>query len=313
MNKKLISIVTPCLNEENNIAKVYEKVKEIFKKKIIYEYEHIFIDNKSNDDSVNILRQIAQNDKNVKVILNSRNFGQWASPFYALQQCSGDAAILLVADLQDPVELIIKFLEHWEEGYKTVIGVKINTDGSKISFNIRKIFYKTINKFSNVDLYENFMGFGLYDKDVLKKLKYFNDPEPYLRGIIADINLKVKKVEYTHLKRISGKTKNDITSLIDMGLTSFTAYSKSPLRLITIFAFFFAAISFSIGFFYLIYKLFFWFTFDTGIAPLIILISIFFSFIFIFLGIIAEYLNSINQKTNHRLLVVEEERINFKD
>ena len=142
MNKKLISIVTPCLNEENNIAKVYEKVKEIFKKKSIYEYEHIFIDNKSNDDSVNILRQIAQNDKNVKVILNSRNFGQWASPFYALQQCSGDAAILLVADLQDPVELIIKFLEHWEEGYKTVIGVKINTDGSKISFNIEKFFIK---------------------------------------------------------------------------------------------------------------------------------------------------------------------------
>ena len=213
--------------------------------------------------------------------------------------------------MQDPLELINKFLMHWEEGYKTVIGVKINTQGSKISFNIRKIFYKTINKFSNIELYENFMGFGLYDKDVLIKLKHFNDPEPYLRGIVADINLKVKKVEYTHLKRVNGKTKNSVTSLIDMGLIGFTAYSKSPLRLITIFAFLFSLISFSIGIFYLIYKLFFWFTFDTGIAPLIILITIFFSFIFIFLAIIAEYLNYINQKTNHRPLVIEEERINF--
>ena len=311
MNRKLISIVTPCLNEDKNIPKIYEGVKKILEKKNTYEYEHIFIDNKSNDDSVKILRQIAQKDKRVKVILNSRNFGQWASPFYALQQCSGDAAILLVADMQDPLELINKFLMHWEEGYKTVIGVKINTQGSKISFNIRKIFYKTINKFSNIELYENFMGFGLYDKDVLIKLKHFNDPEPYSRGIVADINLKVKKVEYTHLKRVNGKTKNSVTSLIDMGLIGFTAYSKSPLRLITIFAFLFSLISFSIGIFYLIYKLFFWFTFDTGIAPLIILITIFFSFIFIFLAIIAEYLNYINQKTNHRPLVIEEERINF--
>ena len=176
MRRKLISIVTPCLNEDKNIPKIYEGVKEILEKKNTYEYEHIFIDNKSNDDSVKILRQIAQKDKRVKVILNSRNFGQWASPFYALQQCSGDAAILLVADMQDPLELINKFLMHWEECYKTVIGVKINTQGSKISFNIRKIFYKTINKLSNIELYENFMGFGLYDNDVLIKLKHFNDP-----------------------------------------------------------------------------------------------------------------------------------------
>lgn len=312
MTKKLISIVTPCLNEEDNIEAIYEKIKSIFLEMKDYEYEHIFIDNKSTDNTRKILRNISSNDKKIKVIFNTRDYGQWASPFYALQQSSGDAAILIVADLQDPPELINEFIKFWEQGYKTVIGIKNNSEGNKISFYIRKIFYKLINKFSKIELFENYMGFGLYDKAVINILKKFNEPEPYLRGIIADINYKVKKVEYTHGVRTDGKTKNSIVSLIDLALVAFTAYSKFPLRIISTFAFIFAFISLVIGVFYILYKLLFWNTFATGIAPLIFIISVFFSLTFIFLGIIAEYINSINTRIKAKPLVVEEERINFE-
>ena len=309
---KLISIITPCLNEEENVKIIYEKIKTFFSNKKNYNYEHIFIDNKSEDNTRNILREISSVDKNVKVIFNTRDYGQWASPFYALQQSDGDAAVLLVADLQDPPELLDEFLKFWEQGYKTVIGIKENTEGSKLSFYLRKLFYKLINKFSKIELFENFMGFGLYDRKVLNIFKKFNEPEPYLRGIIADINFKVKKVNYTHKERTVGKTKNSIISLIDLALVAFTAYSKFPLRIISIFAFIFSFISLLIGTIYIVYKLLYWDTFATGIAPLIFIMSVFFSLTFIFLGIIAEYINSINTRFRARPLVIEEERINFE-
>ena len=309
---KLISIITPCLNEEENVKIIYEKIKSFFSNKKNYSYEHIFIDNKSEDNTRKILREISNEDKNVKIIFNTRNYGQWASPFYALQQSNGDAAVLLVADLQDPPELLNEFLKFWEQGYKTVVGIKNNTEGSKLSYYFRKIFYKLINKFSKIELFENFMGFGLYDRKVINILKKFNEPEPYLRGIIADINLKVKKIHYTHQQRTVGKTKNSIISLVDLALVAFTAYSKFPLRIISIFAFMFPFISLLIGLVYTIYKLLYWDTFATGIAPLILILSVFFSLTFIFLGIIAEYINSINTRFSARPLVVEEERINFE-
>lgn len=309
---KLISIITPCLNEEENIRIIHETIKKFFLKKQNYNYEHIFIDNKSEDNTRNILRELSSIDKNVKVIFNTRDYGQWASPFYALQQSNADAAVLLVADLQDPPELLDEFLKSWEQGYKTVIGIKKNTDGSKLSFFLRKMFYKLINKFSSIELFENFMGFGLYDKEVLNIFKKFNEPDPYLRGIVADINLKVKKIHYTHRNRTVGKTKNNIISLIDLALIAFTSYSKFPLRIISFFAFIFSCISFLFGVAYIIYKLLYWNTFATGIAPIIFITSVFFSLTFIFLGIIAEYINSINTRIKARPLVIEEERINFE-
>ena len=313
MTKKLISIVTPCLNEEDNVRPIYEKIKLFFSENKEYEYEHIFIDNKSTDNTREVLRKLSSQDQNVKIIFNTRNYGQWASPYYALQQSSGEAAVLIVADLQDPPELIKEFIKYWEEGYKTVIGIKKDSDGNKLSFYLRKIFYKLINKFSDIELFENFMGFGLYDKEVINILRKFNEPEPYLRGIIADINFKVKKVKYTHKKRLVGKTKNNIISLVNLGLVAFTSYSKFPLRIISIFAFLFAIISLTIGVFYTVYKLLFWDTFATGTAPLILIISVFFSLTFIFLGIIAEYINSINTSSKTKPLVIEEERINFEN
>ena len=310
--KKKIAIVTPCFNEESNVENVYLVVKKLFQNYKNYELEFIFIDNKSTDNTREILKRIAKEDKQVKLIFNARNYGQWASPFHALKNSTADATILLVADLQDPPELINDFIKAWEQGYKTVIGIKENTEGSKLSYFFRKNFYKLINNLSDVELYENFMGFGLYDKQVIKLFKSFKDPEPYFRGIIAEINLKVKKINYTHKIRKTGKSKNNILTLFIMALTAFTSYSKFPLRLIVFFAFSFALISFLSSIFYLIYKLIYWDSFITGMAPVIIFTSVFLSIIFIFLGIIAEYINSINEKLKDKPLVIEEERINFE-
>ena len=310
--KKKIAIVTPCFNEESNVENVYLVVKKLFQNYKNYELELVFIDNKSTDNTREILRRIAKEDKQVKLIFNARNYGQWASPFHALKNSTADATILLVADLQDPPELINDFIKAWEQGYKTVIGIKENTEGSKLSYFFRKNFYKLINNLSDVELYENFMGFGLYDKQVIKLFKSFKDPEPYFRGIIAEINLKVKKINYTHKIRKTGKSKNNILTLFIMALTAFTSYSKFPLRLIVFFAFSFALISFLSSLFYLIYKLIYWEYFVTGMAPVIIFTSVFLSIIFIFLGIIAEYINSINEKLKDKPLVIEEERINFE-
>ena len=313
MSNKLISVITPCLNEEKNIPLIYKAVKSIFSEKKNYSYEHIFIDNKSDDNSRNILRKLADEDKNIKVIFNTRNYGQDASPFHALQQSKGDAAILIVADLQDPPELIKDFIKEWEKGYKTVIGIKNKSKGSKLARCIKNFFYKTINRFSDIELYQNFMGFGLYDKQVIELLKEFNEPNLYLRGVISDINLKVKKIEYTHQIRSHGETKNNYLSLIDLGLVAFTAYSKFPIRFITIFSFLFALISFFIGIFYFIYKILYWNTFATGLAPLIITLTMFFCLTFLFLGIMAEYIGAINSRYRTKPTVIEEERINFED
>ena len=313
MSNKLISVITPCLNEEKNIPLIYSAIKSIFSELTNYSYEHIFIDNKSSDNTRDILKKLAKEDKNIKVIFNSRNYGQSASPYHALQQSKGDAAIMIVADLQDPPELIKDFIKEWEKGFKTVIGIKNKSKGNKLAHCIKTFFYRTINKFSEIELYKNFMGFGLYDKKVINLLKEFNEPEPYLRGIIADINLKVKKIEYTVQNRSHGKTKNNYLSLMDLGLTAFTSYSKFPIRLITIFSFIFAVISLLTGVFYFIYKILYWDTFALGIAPLIIILSIFFSLTFIFLGIMAEYIGAINTRFRNKPTVIEEERINFED
>ena len=309
--KKKISIITPCYNEEGNIKNAYNAVKEIFVNYKNYEYEHVFIDNKSTDNTREILKELAKEDEQVKLIFNARNYGQWASPFHALKNSNADATILLVADLQDPPELIHDFIKAWEEGYKTIIGIKTNTEGSKISYFLRKSFYKLINNLSDVELYENFMGYGLYDKKVINLFKSFKDPEPYFRGIIAEINLKVKKINYTHKVRKTGNSKNNILTLFFLALTAFTSYSKFPLRLIVFFALTFSLISFFTGFFYIIYKLLYWENFITGVAPIILIVSVFLSIIFVFLGIIAEYINSINEKLKDKPLVIEEERINF--
>lgn len=308
---KLISIVIPCYNEEDNVVYLYEKIKEIFKQFPHYQYEYLFIDNDSKDKTVDRLRQLALQDCHVKIIINTRNFGHIRSPYYGLLQTNGDASILIAADLQDPPKMIYDFILAWESGYKIVIGIKEKSEESKIMFAIRRLYYKFVTAIAEVDLVKNFTGFGLYDRAFLNILKKIDDPYPYFRGFISDIGFVRKEISYTQPIRKHGVTKNNFYSLYDTAMLGITNYSKLPIRLATIGGFFLSIFSFFLAIFFLLAKLFFWSAFSMGIAPILCGLFFFFSVQLFFIGLLGEYIGSIHTKIMKRPLVVEEERINF--
>jgi len=309
----LISIMTPCYNEQENIEEVYRQVKLVFEALPSYNYEHVFIDNASTDKTVSILRKLAQDDKNVKVILNIRNFGHIRSPFYGLLQCHGDAVVSLVADLQDPPELIHDFLRKWEEGYSIVVGVKTKSKENPVMFAVRKLYYNTLSRFAEVNQIKNFTGFGLYDKKFMDILRKLDDPYPYFRGMISEFGYNMAEIEFTQPRRFKGKTKNNLYTLYDLAMLGFISYSKLPLRLASFIGFGVAAISLFFALGYFIYKLIHWDWFTVGTAPLVIGLFFLSAIQLFFTGIIGEYIGAIYTQTRKRPLVIEKERINFAE
>jgi glycosyltransferase involved in cell wall biosynthesis len=308
---KLISVVTPCYNEEDNINEIYERVKMVFQALPQYQYEHIFIDNASGDRTVDILRSIIQKDKNIKVIVNARNFGHICSPHHAILEAEGDAVVSIVADLQDPPDMIAQFLKKWEEGYKIVVGVKNGSKESPLMFAVRKSYYNLIGKLSEVELIKNFTGFGLYDKKVIDILREIDDPYPYFRGLISYIGFDICKIEYTQPARKRGITKNNFYTLYDMAMLGITNHSKVPLRIATLTGFILGALSLVVAMVYLVLKLIFWNQFQAGSAPVVIGLFFFSSVQLFFIGIVGEYVGSIQTQVMKRPLVIEKERINF--
>lgn len=309
---KKISVVTICYNEESNIREFYDQVVGVFKRlRDRYAYEIIIADNASTDQTPEILREIAAQDKNFKVIFNARNFGVNRSGNNAFMQACGDAAILMVSDLQDPPSLIPELIEKWEQGYKVVMAVKNQSEESPWMYFMRTMYYKALETMSDVKLTPHFTGFGLYDKKVLDIYKGLNDPYPYFRGLISDIGFKSVTVNFAQPARRHGKSKSNFLYLYDEAMLGITSYTKIPLRLATFIGFASAIISFMIGMFYLIYKLLFWTRFTVGTAPVTIGLFFFASIQLIFLGVIGEYLSTIYVHVLHRPLVYEEERLNF--
>jgi glycosyltransferase involved in cell wall biosynthesis len=308
--KKLITIITPCYNEELNVPELCQQVKDVFARNQ-YDYEHIFIDNCSKDKTVEVLRGIAAKDSHVKLIINARNFGGIRSHFHGILQGSGDATIFMVADLQDPPELIERFLEKWEEGYKIAIGVKPKSRENKFIFGIRKFCYNLIHRLSDVEIIKNFTGFGLYDKVVIENLRQMDDRYPFLRGMIAEMGYKIAKIDFVQPKRKHGKTSTNFYTLYDYGMLAITSHTKVPLRLATIAGFFLSLLSLLIGFIYFLMKIFFWTYFPLGVAPILIGLFFFTSIQLFFIGLLGEYVLSIHTQVLKRPLVVEEERVNF--
>ena len=307
----LISVVMPCFNEEGNVAEAYRRVKEVFQALPDYTYEHIFIDNASQDRTVEILKEIASHDKNVKIIVNTRNFGHIRSPHHALHEASGDAVIPIVSDLQEPPELIAEFIKKWEEGYKVVIGVKTRSQETFFMSLIRNSYYDLIGRLSDIKMIKNFTGFGLYDRQVINVIKKINDPYPYLRGLVADLGYEFAIVEFTQIARKRGITKNNFYTLYDMAMLGITNHSKVPLRLATMAGFALSFFSLLVAFGYLLAKVIFWDTFSFGMAPIIIGIFFFSSVQLFFIGIIGEYLGAIHTQVLRRPWVIEKDRINF--
>jgi len=309
---KTLTVITPCYNEEANVREVYLQVRAAVIAAGNYKYEHLFIDNASTDNTLDELKAIAAKDKNVKVIRNTRNFGHIRSPMHALYQASGDAVIGIVADLQDPPEMIVDLIRKWEQGYPVVIGVKAASEEAGLMFWIRKQYYKVVNRLSGVETYENYTGFGLYDREVVDVIKRFDDPYPYFRGMIAEAGFRHFDIPYHQPKRKRGITKNNFYSLYDMAMLGITNLSKVPLRLVTFSGFVGALVSVLVSLAYLVYKVIFWNHFSVGIAPLVIGLFFFMSIQMLFMGIIGEYIGTIHTLVQKRPLVVEQERINFE-
>jgi polyisoprenyl-phosphate glycosyltransferase len=308
---KLISVVSPCYNEQENVQILYEQVKKQFELLPQYQYEHIFIDNASTDNTVQILKAIAEKDKNVKIIVNSRNFGHIRSPYYAMLLAKGDAVISLVSDLQDPPELIPVFIKKWEEGYKIVAGIKKQSEENFLFFRLRKAYYNLVTKLAEVELMKNFTGFGLYDQIIIENLREVKDNYPYFRGLICEVGFEKALVEYYQPVRKRGITKNNFFTLYDIAMLGITSHSKVPLRLATMFGFFTALLSLIAAIVYLILKIINWYSMPMGQAPLVIGLFFFSSIQLIFIGIIGEYIGNIHTHVMNRPLVVEKERINF--
>lgn len=308
---KHISIVTPCYNEQDNVRNLYESVKKIFAELGNYTYEHIFIDNASKDRTVAVLKEIAAEDQNVKVIVNARNFGHIRSPYHALLQATGDAVIAMASDFQDPPALIPDFLKKWEEGCKIVLGVKTESDETWPMFVVRAAYYRLVARLSDVELVRNFTGFGLYDRQVIEVLRQIDDPYPYFRGLIADIGFESYKISFRQPTRKRGITKNNFYTLYDLAMLGITNHSKVPLRLATMAGFVMSALSLLAAFGYFVAKLLFWEWLTAGIAPLIISLFFFSSVQLFFIGILGEYIGAIHTQVQKRPLVVEKERINF--
>ena len=308
---KTVSVVTPCFNEEANVHEVYQRVRAVFEALGRYQYEHIFIDNASRDQTLEVLRGIAAADPHVKVIANARNFGHLRSPMHAMFQASGDAVILLFSDLQDPPELLREMVEHWEKGTPVVLAIKTTSEENGLMFWLRTRYYRLVDRLADLETYENFTGFGLYDRRAIEIVRSFNDPYPYFRGMIAEIGLPHVKLVYKQGRRLRGITANNFYTLYDLAMLGITNFSKVPLRLLTFFGFGTALISslFALG--YLFYKLLFWNRFSVGIAPLVFGIFFLGSIQLICIGIVGEYIGAIHTQILRRPLVVEKERINF--
>jgi glycosyltransferase involved in cell wall biosynthesis len=307
-----ISVLTPCRNEEANVEAMYNAIRGEMAQLGRYRYEHIFIDNASEDRTVEIVKRLAAADRNVKLIVNTRNFGQVGSPMHALTQARGDAVIGLACDFQDPPELIPQMVELWEQGAPMVLGIKGSSAENPLIFWLRKRYYRLINQLSSLETFENFTGFGLYDRKVVDQVIALGDPQPYFRGLIAEIGFAHAKLYYDQPKRERGKTKNNFLTLFDLAMLGIINHSKAPLRLMTFAGFAGAGLSFLIGFAFLAYKLMFWSHFQVGVAPLVIGLFFGFSLQLAFMGLLGEYVGAIHTQLQNRPYAIERERMNFE-
>lgn len=312
MDSKLISIVSGCYNEVGNVRELYERIKCVMAEFPAYDWELVFADNFSTDGTREVIREMAKEDKRVKAIFNSRNFGHIRSPMNAFRQVKGDAVITMCSDLQDPPELIAGMIREWEKGFKVVLGVRDRTECGFVMEKIRRFYYALLKKASpDEDLISGFTGYGLYDRQFMDAFNRFDDPYPYFRGMVSEIGFSRKELPFTQPKRKHGKTKNNFFTLYDMAMTGFVNHTKLPLRLAVFAGFFIGVCSLLVALIYFIYKLCNWDNFQVGMAPLVIGLFFFSAVQLIFIGILGEYIGAIYTQVKHKPLAIEEEKINF--
>lgn len=309
---KLISIVIPCYNEIGNVVPLAKAIMAEMETSLpAYDYEICFSDNDSTDGTREAIEGLCASYPQVKAIFNAANFGQLRSPYHAMCQMDGDCVILMCADFQDPVELLPTMVHEWEQGYAIVSCIKTQSEENKIMRFLRTCYYKTIHKMSDVDQIEHFTGFGLYDQRFIEVMRRLDDPVPWLRGIVAELGFRRKNLSYMQAKRREGKTHNNFFSLYDLAMLSFTSYTKAGLRLATFAGVLVGGICLLIALVYFVLKLLYWDSFPVGTAPMLIGVFFMGAMQLFFLGLLGEYVISINTRVMHRPLVIEEKRLNF--
>ena len=313
MKKKIISVVTPTFNEEGNIKELIDRVSDVLKCHRKYDFEHIIIDNASTDRTVEIVNAEILKNKSLRLIVNSRNFGHIRSPYHGMLQAKGDAVLVLASDLQDPPELIPQYLTKWEEGYKSVLAVKIKVEEGFPFAQLRRLFYFMMGKVASTPLVPNATGAGLIDRSVVETLRRIPDPYPYFRGLIADFGHPIALVEFEQPKRHAGISKNNFFTLFDLALLGVTNHSRLPLRIVTLTGFVIALASFLFAVVFFVLKLLFWSHFPIGQAPLLIAVFFFGAVQIFVVGFVGEYVGSVLTKVSQTPLVIESERVNFDD
>jgi glycosyltransferase involved in cell wall biosynthesis len=311
MSKKFISIISPCYNEEENVEEFYRRVVEVINRLSEYNFEFIFIDNASTDNTVDILKVIAEKDRQVKIIVNNRNFGHIRSPYWGILQTKGDATIYLASDLQDPPEMIPEFISSWESGYKVVLAVKPVSGGNPLMHFFRRTYYRLLDGISDIPLTKDATGFGLYDKNVVDELRKINDPYPYLRGLIDELGYPLSTIDFVQPRRIRGFTKNNFYALYDIAMLGIVSHSMVPIRLASFLGILIGLLSILSAFGIALAKFLWWESFAVGAASIWLVIFAMFGLIMIFIGILGEYVGVIHNHVRDRPIVVEKERVNF--
>lgn len=311
---KTLTILIPTYNEEDNVMEVYSRCVAVMEKELPHlAFEIVFIDNCSQDSTRALIRGLCEKDKRVKAIFNARNFGYFRSLYYGLTQMTGDGVMLVHADMQNPPELIPKFVEKWEAGAKVIIGIKTDSEENKIMWLTRTIYYKLIRAMSEVEQIEHFTEYELLDKDFVKVLREIDDPSPYLKGLVSEFGFKMERIYYRQHKRERGKSWANFFGLYDLAMLGITSYSKTLLRAATFVGAGISGVSFIVAISTFIKKLMNWNSFSAGAAATSIGVFFLGGVQLLFIGIMGEYVLCINSKVIKKPLVVEEERINFPD
>lgn len=310
-DKKKISIISPCYNEEENIIDLYRRVSSVMAGFPQYEYDYLFIDNASTDGTVRALESLAKEDRRVKVIVNNRNYGHIRSPYWGILQTDGDCTVYLASDLQDPPELIPEFIVAWEEGYKIALAVKPVSRTNPFMHVLRRTYYAILDHMTEIPLVKDSTGFGVYDREVIDTLRRINDPYPFLRGLICELGYEVKEISFEQPRRLRGISKNNIYSLYDIAWLGLVSHSLVPIRLASFIGILIGVMCLALSFAFIVMKIIWWDRFPLGIAPIIIGMFFMFGVVMTFIGVLGEYIGSILARLQNRPIVVERRRINF--
>jgi glycosyltransferase involved in cell wall biosynthesis len=308
---KTISVVVPCYNEEASVEEMYTRLRAVFATLPQYDYEIIFADDCSPDNTWAEIEKVCVKDPKVKGVHNIKNFGPIRNAYATMCYASGDAVALMMGDLQQPPERLPDFVKYWEEGYHAAIGIHKNTETKGLERVCRDAYYKIVKKISNKRIIPYFNLFGLYDKCIIDIVKSVDDMQPYLPGIIAEYGGRIMEIEMPQEPSRRGRSNQDFFKRYDYAMVGFTAHTKILMRMATFAGFFIGIISILLAIYYFITKLVLWDSYSMGIPTAIVGIFFIGAVQLFFLGIMGEYILSINERSMKRPIVAADIKLNF--